>query len=41
MAVYIDELAARVRVYRPYIRTARNIYSRPILQPDAEEWYAQ
>ena len=41
MAGYTDELAARVRVYRSYIKTARNIYSRPILQPDAEEWYAQ
>jgi biofilm PGA synthesis lipoprotein PgaB len=41
MADYTDELAARARVYRPYIKTARNIYSRPILQPDAQEWYAQ
>jgi poly-beta-1,6-N-acetyl-D-glucosamine N-deacetylase len=41
MADYTDELAARARVHRPYIKTARNIYSRPILQPDAEEWYAQ
>ena len=41
LADYTDELAARVRVYRPYIKTARNIYSRPILQADAEEWYAQ
>jgi biofilm PGA synthesis lipoprotein PgaB len=41
MADYTDELAARVRVYRSYIKTARNIYSRPILQADAEEWYAQ
>ncbi len=41
MADYTDELAARVRVFRSTIKTARNIYSRPILQPDAEEWYAQ
>ena len=41
MAEYTDELAARVRLWRPMIRTARNLYSRPILQPDAEEWYAQ
>lgn len=41
MADYTDELTARARVYRSYIKTARNIYSRPILQPDAEEWYAQ
>ncbi|WP_166430535.1 poly-beta-1,6-N-acetyl-D-glucosamine N-deacetylase PgaB [Polymorphobacter arshaanensis] len=41
LAEFTDELTARVRVYRPYIKTARNIYSRPILQTDAEEWYAQ
>ncbi len=41
MAGFTDELAARVRGYRSYIKTARNIYSRPILQADAEEWYAQ
>lgn len=41
MAAFTDELAARVRLWRPYIKTARNIYSRPILQTDAEEWYAQ
>ncbi len=41
MAGFTDELVARARVYRSYIKTARNIYSRPILQPDAEEWYAQ
>lgn len=41
MAGFTDELAARTRIYRSYIKTARNMYSRPILQPDAEEWYAQ
>ncbi len=41
MAEFTDELAARVRLWRPNIKTARNMYSRPILQPDAEEWYAQ
>ncbi len=41
MADYTDELAARVRFWRSYIKTARNIYSRPILQADAEEWYGQ
>lgn len=41
LADYTDELAARARVYRPYLKTARNMYSRPILQTDAEEWYAQ
>jgi poly-beta-1,6-N-acetyl-D-glucosamine N-deacetylase len=41
MADFTDELMARAKVWRSYIKTARNIYSRPILQPDAEEWYAQ
>jgi biofilm PGA synthesis lipoprotein PgaB len=41
MAGFTDELTARARLWRSYIKTARNIYSRPILQPDAEEWYAQ
>ena len=41
MAGFTDELAARARTYRSYIKTARNIYSRPIMQPAAEEWYAQ
>ncbi len=41
MADYTDELAARVRLWRPNIRTARNLYSRPVIQPDAEEWYAE
>jgi biofilm PGA synthesis lipoprotein PgaB len=41
MLGFTDELTARARVYRPNLKTARNIYSRPILQPDAEEWYAQ
>lgn len=25
----------------PHIKTARNYYARPVLQPDSEEWYAQ
>ena len=41
LAEYTDELTARARVWRPNLKTARNIYSRPILQADAEEWYAQ
>ncbi len=41
MAGFTDELTARARVWRSYIKTARNMYSRPILQPEAEEWYAQ
>ncbi len=38
---FTDELASRVRIYRPYIKTARNIYALPLLKPFSEEWYAQ
>ncbi|TRW90852.1 poly-beta-1,6-N-acetyl-D-glucosamine N-deacetylase PgaB [Candidatus Methylobacter oryzae] len=38
---FTDELASRVRIYRPGIKTARNIYALPLLQPYSEEWYAQ
>lgn len=35
------ELANRVRLWRPDLKTARNLYALPLLQPDSEEWYAQ
>ena len=38
---FTDELADRVRLYRPGIKTARNIYALPLLKPYSEEWYAQ
>lgn len=38
---FTDELAGRVRLYRPDIKTARNLYALPLLFPDSEEWYAQ
>jgi biofilm PGA synthesis lipoprotein PgaB len=38
---FTDELASRVRIYRPGIRTARNIYALPLLEPYSEEWFAQ
>ncbi len=38
---WTDYLAGRVRYYHPDIKTARNLYALPILQPDSEEWYAQ
>ena len=38
---FTDELADRVRIYRPGIKTARNFYSLPLLKPYSEEWYAQ
>ena len=41
MLQYTDYLTQRARFYRPLIKTARNIYALPILQPESEEWYAQ
>ena len=38
---FTDELRDRVRIYRPGIKTARNIYALPILKPFSEEWFAQ
>jgi len=38
---WTNYLAAKVRYYHPDIKTARNYYALPILQPDSEEWYAQ
>ncbi|NJD08246.1 MAG: poly-beta-1,6-N-acetyl-D-glucosamine N-deacetylase PgaB [Methylococcaceae bacterium] len=38
---WTDYLTERVRYYRPDIKTARNYYALPLLQPDSEEWYAQ
>ncbi len=38
---FTDELANRVRFYRPSIQTARNFYALPLLEPYSEEWYAQ
>jgi biofilm PGA synthesis lipoprotein PgaB len=38
---FTNELANRVRDNRPGIKTARNIYTLPLLKPDSEEWYAQ
>ncbi|WP_446811070.1 poly-beta-1,6-N-acetyl-D-glucosamine N-deacetylase PgaB [Methylomonas sp. 2BW1-5-20] len=41
MGQFTDYLANKVRFYRPYIKTARNFYSLPLLKPYSEEWYAQ
>ncbi|MFI3137148.1 MAG: poly-beta-1,6-N-acetyl-D-glucosamine N-deacetylase PgaB [Methylococcaceae bacterium] len=38
---FTDELASRVRMNRPGIKTARNIYALPLLKPYSEEWYSQ
>ncbi|MBF6987844.1 poly-beta-1,6-N-acetyl-D-glucosamine N-deacetylase PgaB [Cupriavidus sp. IK-TO18] len=39
---FTQELTQRVRAIRgPAIKTARNIFAMPILQPDSEAWFAQ
>ncbi|MDD4915647.1 MAG: poly-beta-1,6-N-acetyl-D-glucosamine N-deacetylase PgaB [Methylococcales bacterium] len=41
MGEFTNYLADRVRYYRPYIKTARNLYALPVLNPYSEEWFAQ
>jgi len=38
---FTRELAARVRPWRPQIKTARNLYARPVLDSAVEAWFAQ
>jgi biofilm PGA synthesis lipoprotein PgaB len=38
---FTDELAQHVRRFRSPIRTVRNIYARPVLDPASVEWFAQ
>jgi biofilm PGA synthesis lipoprotein PgaB len=38
---FTQYLANKVRIYRPEIKTARNIYAQPVINPETEEWYAQ
>ncbi|NLA74950.1 MAG: poly-beta-1,6-N-acetyl-D-glucosamine N-deacetylase PgaB, partial [Deltaproteobacteria bacterium] len=38
---FTDEIASRVGKWRPRLKTARNIFATPVLQPDAEAWFAQ
>ena len=41
LANWTDALADRVRVWRPAIKTARNLYAESVLNPTSEAWYAQ
>ena len=41
LAEFTDALANKVRYYRPAIKTARNFYALPLLEPNSEEWFAQ
>ena len=38
---FTQELAARAGAWRPALETARNLYARPVLEPQAEQWFAQ
>jgi biofilm PGA synthesis lipoprotein PgaB len=38
---FTGELAERVRGYQGAIKTARNLYARPVLEPAAQAWFAQ
>jgi poly-beta-1,6-N-acetyl-D-glucosamine N-deacetylase len=38
---FTTELTARVQKWRPLVKTARNLYARPVLDARAEDWTAQ
>ncbi|MGB9153599.1 MAG: poly-beta-1,6-N-acetyl-D-glucosamine N-deacetylase PgaB [Alphaproteobacteria bacterium] len=38
---FTQELAAHVGTYRAPLKTVRNIYASPVLNPGSEEWFAQ
>jgi len=38
---FTGELAERVRDYQGAIKTARNLYARPVLEPASQAWFAQ
>ncbi len=41
LAEWTDELTETVRIWRPTVKTARNLYARPVLEPRSEAWTAQ
>ena len=38
---FTDAITDRVRIWRPRMKTARNIFAAPVLLPEAEAWFAQ
>ena len=38
---WTDQLTERIRVWRPLVKTARNLYAEVVLNPTSEGWYAQ
>ncbi len=41
LARWTDALTERALLYRPRLKTARNMYAAVIMNPDAETWFAQ
>jgi biofilm PGA synthesis lipoprotein PgaB len=41
LIAFTQELADRARLYRSPLKTARNIFARPLLEPESEAWLAQ
>ncbi|MBN2418261.1 MAG: poly-beta-1,6-N-acetyl-D-glucosamine N-deacetylase PgaB, partial [Deltaproteobacteria bacterium] len=38
---FTDKITERVSIWRPRLKTARNIFATPVLKPEAETWYSQ
>lgn len=38
---FTNDLTTIVKIYRPEIKTARNLYALPVLNPKSQEWFAQ
>jgi biofilm PGA synthesis lipoprotein PgaB len=38
---FTQELTAKLRAWQPVLMTARNLYAAPLLDPMAEQWFAQ
>lgn len=41
LIAFTMELKKEVQIYRPEVKTARNIYARLIMHPESEAWFAQ
>lgn len=41
LIAFTKELEARAQRWRPMIKTARNLFAEPVLNPSSETWYAQ
>jgi biofilm PGA synthesis lipoprotein PgaB len=41
LIAFTHELADRVRRYQGTVRTARNLFAVPVLEPDSQAWFAQ